>query len=538
MNLKMFTVPRKNFGRVTLACLFVVLVTTTSLPAAEVTFSPGAYIIDMGQMPQTAANGLKPYGLVYQLVVNNRVPVSWAINPNKVTNKNPAVTVEGADFTLNGKTYRGGPFIIPAEQVNASVTNLIATWRAKGVVVDGPVTNSFTAPIFDLITSFPNTVLDSQTGTKLITSFYSPAEVPATSYRVGTPRDLGVCDDVYGLPHADPQNWDSATRAALLNFILTGGSLWASCHSVSAMEGPAPTYVGYNFLSTASLIPWGSHNNANTPPFVYNTNQASIWADPLMQFMGKVDLALQGGSEEIYVPDNRGWAPHAKVAIFDKFYADARQPWISHTNPSMAAAEVVFGRAYNNTNYGTVMYVASHAFQADGTAQNTAAGRLFGNLLLRVGVERRVGIVLNIPTTIEAGQTVTISATLTGRGGPHALQWYSSVGGTFGDPTATTTTFTAPATSQAGATVIQAAVTDSCSRRDFGSQVITITPVTGPALYKTASWTNSPTPVQAGGQIDYQIKIDNYTNLSLLAGAQITDFLPPDTSYKAASARF
>src|SRR6185436_6932268 len=48
--------------------------------------------------------------------------------------------------------------------------------------------------------------------------------------------------------------------------------------------------------------------------------------------------------------------------------------------------------------------------------------------------------------------------------------------------------------------------------------------------------TNSPGPVQAGDQIDYQIKIDNYTNVSLLTGAQITDFLPPDTTYKAASA--
>ena len=107
-----------------------------------------------------------------------------------------------------------------------------------------------------------------------------------------------------------------------------------------------------------------------------------------MQFMGKVDLALQGGSEEIYVPDSNGWAPHAKVAVFDKFYADARQPWISHSNPSMAAAEVIFGRAYNNTNYGMVLYVASHTFHADGEAQNTAVARLWGNLILRTGLDR------------------------------------------------------------------------------------------------------------------------------------------------------
>src|ERR1043165_8611859 len=110
------------------------LTTTAKVLATDVTFAPGAYIIDMGKMPQTAANGLKPYGLVYQLVVSNQVPVSWAINPNKITDKNPAVTVEGVDFAVNAKNYRGGPFIISAQDVPPTVTNLIACWRANGVV--------------------------------------------------------------------------------------------------------------------------------------------------------------------------------------------------------------------------------------------------------------------------------------------------------------------------------------------------------------------------------------------------------------------
>ena len=36
------------------------------------TFVPGAYIIDMVQAPQTIANGLKPYGLIYDLVINQK----------------------------------------------------------------------------------------------------------------------------------------------------------------------------------------------------------------------------------------------------------------------------------------------------------------------------------------------------------------------------------------------------------------------------------------------------------------------------------
>lgn len=49
------------------------------------TFGPGSLIIDMGQSTQTVGNALKPYGLVYDLVTNFRVPVEWAIDPNKST---------------------------------------------------------------------------------------------------------------------------------------------------------------------------------------------------------------------------------------------------------------------------------------------------------------------------------------------------------------------------------------------------------------------------------------------------------------------
>src|ERR1043165_467453 len=454
------------------------LTTTAKVLATDVTFAPGAYIIDMGVMPQTAANGLKPYGLIYQLVVNNQVPVSWAINPNKVTDKNPAVTVEGVDFVLNGKIYRGGPFIIPAVQAIPAVTNLIATWRAKGVVVDGPITNSFTAPIFDVITSCPNVVLDTQNGSKLINAFYTPSEIPGPNFIIGSPNEITSCHDVYGMPHADPQNWDAATRAKLLQFILDKAGFWASCHAVSAMEALPPTYPGFNFLSTTSLIPWGDHLNRNTPPFVYNTNNPSIWTDPLMQFVGKVDLALQGGSEEIFVPDSNGWAPHANVAVYDKFYPDPDQPWISHTDPQNAAALVVFGRCFNNTNYGHVLYVASHAFQADGADQNTAVGRMWGNLVLRTGLERRPTITASIPTNaVQAGATVPLTVTITGPGAPFTVAW-SATGGTFDDPTATSTLYTAPGLP--GNYIVRVSVQDSCGRSVFSSSIIVVFPQDAP----------------------------------------------------------
>ena len=116
-----------------LALTLALLTATHGLCSTNVTFAPGAYIIDMGVVPQTAANGLKPYGLIYSLVTSNTASVYWAINPNKVTDKNPTVTVEGVDFSLNGKSYRGGPFIIAAEDINPTITGLITTWRANGL---------------------------------------------------------------------------------------------------------------------------------------------------------------------------------------------------------------------------------------------------------------------------------------------------------------------------------------------------------------------------------------------------------------------
>src|SRR4051812_6008752 len=43
------------------------------------TFASGSFVIDMGQPTQTVANSLRPYGMVYDLVANQHIPVQWAI---------------------------------------------------------------------------------------------------------------------------------------------------------------------------------------------------------------------------------------------------------------------------------------------------------------------------------------------------------------------------------------------------------------------------------------------------------------------------
>src|SRR5262245_48181643 len=170
------------------------------------TFAPGAYVIDMGQATQTVANSLKPYGLVYDLVQNQHIPVDWAINPNK--------GIFGADFSAGGKTYSGGPFIIEAPFAAAAAAT-IAKWRAQGVV-GTQITKEFLAPIYNTISAFPRTVLDRANG-KIAQAYYNLAGIPQfpsavqdptkAAYTFGAPPDLTECNDVYVLPHADPSQW-------------------------------------------------------------------------------------------------------------------------------------------------------------------------------------------------------------------------------------------------------------------------------------------------------------------------------------------
>jgi len=200
------------------ALLFLLLALSflsLSVFADDQVFAPGAYIIDMGRSPQTIANGLKPYGLVYDLVRNNLVPVYWSINPGKLK--------DGVDFKADGKNYRGGPFIISAEFAPDAI-GAINTWRAKGVSVDGPTDSQFIAPVFRRVTGFPNVVIDDQSD-GLVTPFYENAEIPSTAYRIGYPYNLGSCDDVFVMPHADP-SWEDHQN--LLTFNQGGGFIWAA----------------------------------------------------------------------------------------------------------------------------------------------------------------------------------------------------------------------------------------------------------------------------------------------------------------------
>jgi uncharacterized repeat protein (TIGR01451 family) len=511
-----------------------------SPPAAAATenFAAGAYIIDMGQATQTIGNGLKPYGLVYDLVAKQAIPVKWAIDPAKVR--------DGADFSASGKTYNGGTFIISAEYAAAAATT-VATWKAQGVVVDGPLSTGFSAPIYTTITSFPNTVLDFANGSiaqAYLTNAGIPVSITGTygtsnTYRFAYPSGLNACDDVFVMPHADP-TW--ATHSNLINFVQNQrGFLWAACHAVSVTErlddpGDADTLPDMNFLShvppsitdTKSLKLFGSHAAPTVGPYQYANNTSGVlpygygttnlWAYPIMQFLGKIDLATQNGSEQIYIPDvGAQWRDTTAIATYDQSNTDAvvvgtATPPISQ----IKAAKMAFGPGFGNSNSGIVMYEAGHSHAKATGPDNIAAQRALLNFILLAGVVRGMNVNITpnpLPTTVVAGTTVTnLQASVTGGSGTYSYKWYSSCGGTFSNPTGATTNFTAPATvAQNTSCSIRVIITDSCNRRSFGSSTTTITPA--PALPKPVDLdvfkTDNQATVFTGALVVYTVSVKN-----------------------------
>src|ERR1700716_2689956 len=90
--------------------ILCVLFLQSQLFGQTTTFPEGSAIIDMGSSAPTVKNSLKPYGLIYALLKNNNTPVHYVVNANKVK--------DGIDFVYNGKSYKGGTFVVSADYIS------------------------------------------------------------------------------------------------------------------------------------------------------------------------------------------------------------------------------------------------------------------------------------------------------------------------------------------------------------------------------------------------------------------------------------
>ncbi len=470
--------------------LFVSIFSSQKTFAQTETLNTGSFIIDMGAQTPTVANTLKPFGLIYDLLKNYNVPVKRVINSSK--------TKDGIDFTHNGKNFRGGPFIIPAEYRNSTINQVVRNWQLQGVIIDSLVSNASLDVSFT-IKSAPRWAIDSINKTIAI-SFLTAAGIPASAYSVKSAEQLNTCDDIYIMPHNDGVNWIKHRNLYFWNKNQKG-SIWAGCLAASILEnvykdttaglespGQTSGRISMNFLTNNGLVLWSNHNETPVLPFT-NINTGDVMA----QYIGIPDSAQLSGRETVYLPKlGGGWNSKSIVITYQP-----KQPDIP-TLSAGVAAENVYGRAYGDSTRGFVMYQSSHDFgtshngdkknggnQGSGSwnnslstsqiVNNTAAQCIFFNFSFYSSVDKLRTIltasISGTPTQMTAGTLYSgFTATTGGSASGITYSWKSSLPGTFSNPTGQTTSFTPSAVTKSSICAITCSVTDNCGRSVFDSK--------------------------------------------------------------------
>jgi hypothetical protein len=428
----------------------------------SVTLSSGSFIINTGVTPQTYNNGLKPYGMIYDLITNYSVEIKWVINESKAK--------DGTDFTYSGTAYKGGPFVIRAEDITAAIAARITYWQGQGV--QGVYTTSaITVPVYATLSYFPKVIIDNTSNNQnIVIGYFTDAGLPAAAYTTGTPSQLTSCHDIWANPHGDPT---LATHSYLYDFVTTQKSyIWSECHAVSVLEGlvnSSAPFQQMNYLTSSGLKCYSAskcgtmaetHGGNSTAPYSHNYS-----GDPVMQFMSTMDGASGGGSEQWYVPLSTGsWRATTKRLVTS---ADGVSP-----NEGVL---MVYGPAYGNASNGYVMYEGGHDLDGNGsTTEKVAAVRAFFNFVLLAGLSKQMALSsFNLPSSLSANQTYNVSVVPSGGTAPYTYSWTSTAGGSFANAAVASTTFTAP-NSNSATGVIKCTITDGCSRQKIISTVLTV----------------------------------------------------------------
>ena len=449
----------------------------------EITFPVGSYIVDMGNTSSDDAQ-LKPYGLIYDLVLNAKVPVYWVINGSKTSQT-------GVDLTYNGRNYISGPFVISGDDVDYNVRSMLFKWRGYGVRIDGPTDTAVTVADSRKISSVPRVVLDKQNGDiakKYLVKSGILRNENASDDRVykekATPADLdSSCDDIYVMPHAEPT---TATHSPLASFNKGGGYIWAGCHAVSYLEsntkGKGVDDGSMFFLSTNGLLIGDKHKKASGVSGAYRVTGAA--SDPIMQFVGNTFAAHANGAEEIYMPaPGSAWRATTRVLETDP---NQRQV-LAGRSPGPAVFMAV-GPGYGDYGNGMVMYEAGHEFKKNTDADRNAI-RAFLNFLILSGVEKSLDVKATIPSDATAGSTVQASVTVTKGTPPYTYQWQSDCNASFSDPTGSATSITFP---NEGPCHVKVTVKDQCGRATFDTRLVDVKTRKGTVSWRKTDTENNP----------------------------------------------
>jgi len=336
----------------------------------------GSYAVNLGTVPQTNSNALKPYGFIYELLIEYPVEIKWVINPEKKK--------DGVDFSIGEKDFRSGSFIIPVSYLTKDLKHAIKNWEDKGIK-GSYLSEEMILPVFSNLSVAPKWTLDKQNGS-IALAYFKAAGIPGSAHggyspvKWKSPEELGICDDIFVMPHAEPK---FSTHKNLYYWNRKyKGAIWAGCHAGSELEnlygnvevdGTLKT-IQLNFLSagspgarTTGLIPFYEHRFA-TPPYLHQ-----LPSDPISQYLGVSDKALINGSERILYPKKANvWREGAKMIIVDPSAPDI--PTLSNG----PGAVIVYGNGFDDPENGLVMYQVSHDFSGK-TSENIAAIRAFFN---------------------------------------------------------------------------------------------------------------------------------------------------------------
>lgn len=531
--------------------IFCLLGAGTHTASADV-FEADSYIINTGVVPQTATNSTQIYGMLHDLI-DNQVPVYWVIDELKAK--------DGADFTVDGINFAGGPFIVPGEFAPLAAP-IVATWTGLGVSVH-QATVSFTAPANGSARELTyNPYVVATDGAITNNFFFSKSGMPATSRRFapdnvfaaptaekGGTGGIGRCEDILAIPHNNPDEWpaDEARRLSCFldinnsaggtdfcnnAFLAAGGGtysreqsghLWAACHSPSEIEAaPIDGGLGLNFLTTTTQFHHDEAPPAALVPFSYPASQGgtNVNAQTVMQFMGTADNSLTGGSQDLYFPKTTSWRTSTIVGITD--------PDVTFVGSPPPNAIVAFGDAYGETENGFVTYEGSHDLLGGTAAEEAAAARIFGNFILESSLRLQPTIdtvSLDSLSDFVIGSNNQLSVTMPMGTGPYTYEWSNTCGGSFDDNTSATPIFTAP--SSATNCFISVLVSDDCGRSTFSTHATVVDSV-DVSVVKSAS----PDPVKSGEQLTFTLTVTNSAMSALDApDVEVTDVLPEEVTW-------
>ena len=354
----------------------------------------------------------------------------------------------------------------------------MSLWRCTGPLISGP--NGFWTRITGSIAE----------------NYLELAEIPASAYAIGLPSDLDACDDLFILPHADPTWEDHGYLYEWNKSFVDGGSegwIWSGCHAVSVFEAlvnPLDPTERMNFLAEDpspfpdplrpgldgyALIDFGDHDSGSGGPYLYSNP-----TDSFMQFMGSLDGATEGGSEQIYLPYPTGsWRASTTVAVWDPNQSDV----LNGDSPGKAA-KLAYGHAFGDTERGQVMYEGGHSLLNGSDAERVAAIRAFLNFSFNAPTKKAPILTDNIsvPTLVEGGDSINFDVDASSTAGnSYTFIWETTcAGGTFTSTTQTsnntTATFETIPVTASEQCIITVRVIDLCGRESFRTYPITIVP--------------------------------------------------------------